>query len=218
MTLAFPVTAAVLAAGLAWPASLLVVAYTTASAPGLRPRPLWLVPLLTVAMAALALAAAARVHPVLVACAACWLAALAVPLAVTDMLVRRLPDPLTAAAFAGTGAFLVAAAVTGSAWPSLVRAGAGAAVVAGLFTVLALARPGSAGLGDAKLALSVGALTGWLGWDVLLSALFASFALTACYGLVLLALRRGTLRTTVPFGPFLLAGCIGAVLLASITV
>jgi leader peptidase (prepilin peptidase) / N-methyltransferase len=216
MTLAFPVTAAVLAAGLAWPASVLVVAYTASSAARLRPH--WLVPILTVVMAALALAAAVRVHPLLVACAACWLAALAVPLALTDALVRRLPDPLTAAAFGGTVVFLVAAAAAGSAWPSLVRAGAGAAVVAGLFLALTLARPGSAGLGDAKLGLSVGALTGWLGWEVLLSALFVAFTLTACYGLVLLALRKGTLRTTVPFGPFLVAGCIGATLLASFSI
>jgi leader peptidase (prepilin peptidase) / N-methyltransferase len=218
MTLAFPVTAAALAAVLAWPASALVLSYTASSSGRLRLRPGWLAPPLAVAMAALTLVVAAAVHPDLVACAACWLAALAVPLAVTDALVRRLPDLLTAAAFAGTAAFLVAAAATGSEWPSLVRAGAGAAIVAGLFLVLALARPGSAGLGDAKLGLSIGALTGWLGWDVLVSALFASFVLTACYGLVLLALRRGTLRTMVPFGPFLLAGCMAAVLLTSLAV
>lgn len=216
MTLAFSVTAAVLAAGLAWPASALVVAYTASSVPGFRLRPRWLMPLLAIAMATLAVLAAVRVHPVLVACAFSWLAACCVPLALTDALVRRLPDPLTGAAFAGTGAFLVAAAAAGRAWPDLARAGAGAAIVAGLFLVLALARPGSAGLGDAKLGLSIGAMTGWLGWGVLVGALFASFALAAVYGVVLLTLRRSTLRGTVPFGPFLLAGCMGAVLLVSV--
>jgi hypothetical protein len=44
-------------------------------------------------------ALAARVHPGLVLAAACWLAACAVPLAFTDAAVRRLPDPLTGAAY-----------------------------------------------------------------------------------------------------------------------
>ena len=41
-----------------------------------------------------------------------WLALLAVPLALVDVAVRRLPDPLTAAAFAGTLALLAVAALT----------------------------------------------------------------------------------------------------------
>jgi leader peptidase (prepilin peptidase)/N-methyltransferase len=218
MTLAFPVTAAVLAAGCGWPASAMVHAYTVpaATAPGDRPLAVRQAPLLVAAaMAILAFAAAWWVHPALVACAACWLAVCAVPLAAIDASARRLPDPLTGVAFGGTGAFLLAAAAYAGRWPDLARAGAGAGAVGALFLLLAVARPGSAGLGDAKLGLSTGALGGWLGWGVLLTALFAGFVLAACYGLWLIGVRKASLRASVPFGPFLLAGCIAAVLLAS---
>ncbi len=176
----------------------------------LGPRPL----LLAAPMAILACAAALFVRPPLVACAACWLAICAIPLAVTDAAVRRLPDELTGAALAGTAAFLIAAAASAGLWPDLARAAVGAACVAGLFVLLALARPGSAGLGDAKLGLSVGALAAWLGWSVLIFALFAGFLLAGCYGLWLIASRRVSLRGSLAFGPFLLAGCFAAVLAA----
>jgi leader peptidase (prepilin peptidase)/N-methyltransferase len=88
--------------------------------------------------------------------------------------------------------------------------------VAGFFVLLALARPGSAGLGDAKLGLSTGALAGWFGWGILLASVFAAFLLAAACGLALIAARRATLRAgSLPFGPFMLAGCLAAVLLAS---
>jgi leader peptidase (prepilin peptidase) / N-methyltransferase len=220
MTLAFPVTAAVLAAGCGWPASAVISAYTVpaGTAPGDRPRlsASRLAPLLAaVPMVTLVFAAAWWVHPALVACAACWLVVCGVPLAAIDASVRRLPDVLTGAAFAGTAALLLAAAAYSGRWPDLARASAGAGVVAGLFLILAVARPGSAGLGDAKLGLSIGALAGWLGWGVLVSALFAGFLLAACYGLWLIGFRKASLRSSVPFGPFLLAGCVAAVLLAS---
>jgi leader peptidase (prepilin peptidase) / N-methyltransferase len=170
--------------------------------------------LLAVPLALLAAAAATLVHPALVAAAACWLVVCAVPLAAIDVAVRRLPDALTGAAFGGTAAFLLAAAAYDGTWPALARAGGGALAVAAFFTVIALARPGSAGLGDAKMGLSVGALAGWLGWDVLVSAVFAGFLLAGVYGLWLLAVRRARLSTTLAYGPFLLAGCLVTVLLA----
>jgi len=124
----------------------------------------------------------------------------------------RLPDALTGACLAGTAACLTAAAAAAGSWPVLGRAAVGALAVAAFFTLLALIRPGSAGLGDAKLGLSTGALAAWFGWTVLLSALFAAFVLAAGYAVWLLASGRTSLRGgSVPFGPFLLAGCLLAV-------
>jgi leader peptidase (prepilin peptidase)/N-methyltransferase len=199
--------AAVLAACCAIPASRAVRAYTQRTI-----NPL----LLTLPMAVLAWLASAWTHPALVACAAAWLAVCAVPLAIIDAREFRLPDPLTMAALGGTAAFLIAAAAATGTWPDLGRSAAGAAALGGLFGVLALARPGSAGLGDAKLGLSLGALTAWLGWGVLAAALLAAFVLAACYGLWLIAGRRATLRTRLPFGPFLLAGALAAVIATSL--
>lgn len=201
-----PASAAVIAACCGLPASRAVRAYTQRTIGPL---------LLAAPMAVLAGLAAWLAHPVLVACAVAWLAVCAVPLAVIDSLAFRLPDPLTMAALGGIAAFAVAAAAASGNWPELGRSAAGAAALGGLFLALALARPGSAGLGDAKLSLSLGALSAWLGWTVLLSALIAAFVLAACYGLWLIASKGATLHARLPFGPFLLAGTLAAVVAAS---
>jgi leader peptidase (prepilin peptidase) / N-methyltransferase len=202
-----PVGAALLAGGCAWPAARLVRAYAA-------PVPVSLVPLLAVAMAAIAVAATQRLQPWPVALAACWLGVCGAPLAAIDAAVRRLPDVLTGAAFAGVAACLALAAGLYHGWPDLGRAGAGAAAVAGFFLLLAVARPGSAGLGDAKLGLGVGALAAWMSWGTVLAAVFAAFVLAALVALALIVSRRAGLSSSVPFGPFLLAGCLAAVLLA----
>lgn len=226
MQLLFPVAAAVATAACGWPASALVVALSAptpaaatpgaadagAGTPPIRPaRPLPVL-LISLVLAALAFGVAVRLHPAAVAAAGCWLAACGVPMAIIDTRHRRLPDVLTGACLAGTAACLTAAAAASGDWAALGRAALGALVVGAFFALLALARPGSAGLGDAKLGLSIGGLAAWLGWTVLLSALFAAFVLAAGYGIWLVGSGRASLRGgSVPFGPFLLAGCLLAV-------
>jgi leader peptidase (prepilin peptidase)/N-methyltransferase len=159
------------------------------------------------------LAASAGLVPVLAAM--CWLAACSVPLALIDARIRRLPDPLTAAAYAGTLALLAVAAAAGAHWGQLGRAAAGGAVLAGCLLALALVGPGAVGLGDVKLAASAGTALAWYGWGLLVAGVFAGLLLAACYGLVLLVLGRATLRHQIPFGPFLLAGTFAAVISAA---
>ena len=186
-----------------------------ALSPGAGPNR-WLLPVLAAAaMSVLAGVAALRLHPAGAAIAGCWLASCGLPLAVIDVRVSRLPDALTAAALAGVGAGLLAAAAESGSWAGLARAAAGAGAVGAFFGLLALIRPGSAGPGDAKLGLSTGALAAWFGWDVLVWSVFAAFALAAATALMLLAARRISFRSgSLPFGPFLLAGCLAVVLLA----
>jgi leader peptidase (prepilin peptidase) / N-methyltransferase len=210
MNLAFAVAAVVIAAAAGWPAIALITEFSGSPSPSRRLSTL----LTALAMAALVLVVTVRLHQLLVASALGWLVLCGVPLAVIDSRVRRLPDVLTGACFAGVAALLVATAATDGLWHNLARAGAGAAIVAAAFALLGLLRPGSAGLGDAKLGLSTGALAAWAGWDILLISVFAAFVLAAGYGVALLATGRASLRDSVPFGPFLLAGCIAAVLLA----
>ena len=165
--------------------------------------------------AALVLLATLRLHQELLAGACGWLVVCGLPLAIIDFRVRRLPDPLTAACAGGIFVLLTASAVAGSRWQDLARAAAGAAATCVFFALLALAKPGSAGLGDAKLGLSTGALAAWFGWGFLLTSVFTAFVLAACYGTGLLIASRASARhRTVPFGPFLLAGCLTVVLLA----
>ena len=125
---------------------------------------------------------AARVHPGLVLAAACWLAACCVALAWIDAVVQRLPDALTGAAYAGTAGFLLAAAAASGRWPDLLRAVLGGLALAAAYLALAVISRSALGLGDVKLAASLGTLTAWAGWPVLIAGAFAGFLLGALYG------------------------------------
>jgi leader peptidase (prepilin peptidase)/N-methyltransferase len=142
-----------------------------------------------------------------------WLVLAAVPLALIDVAVYRLPDPLTAAAFSGTLALLAVAALTGHQPGHLARAAVGAAALACFYLALCLIRPGEMGLGDAKLAASIGIVLGWISWQSLLTGTFAGFALAAVYSGVRLAAHRATWATQLPLAPFVLLGALVALAL-----
>jgi leader peptidase (prepilin peptidase)/N-methyltransferase len=158
----------------------------------------------------------------LVLAAACWLAVCAVPLAFTDLAVSRLPDPLTAAAYAGVVILLLAAAFTapgapatdahGASWGALARAVLGGLALAGCYLLLMIISPSGMSLGDVKLAVSLGTLLAWFGWRVLIAGGAAGFLLGGLGGVVLLASRRADRKQLIPFGPFMIAGTFLAVL------
>jgi leader peptidase (prepilin peptidase) / N-methyltransferase len=157
-------------------------------------------------------AIAARVHPGLVLAAACWLAACCVALAWIDAGVRRLPDILTVPAYAGTTGLLLLAAGAGSPWPDLLRALLGGLALAACYLALGVISRSAIGLGDAKLAASLGTLAAWAGWPTLVAGTFAGFLLGAVYGAALLLSRRAHLGQAIAFGPFMIAGIYLAVL------
>jgi leader peptidase (prepilin peptidase)/N-methyltransferase len=157
-------------------------------------------------------ALAARVHPGLVLAAACWLAVCAVPLAFVDAAVRRLPDRLTIPAYAGTAALLLLAAAVSGPWSPLPRAALGGLALAGFYLLLVVISPSGMGLGDAKLAASLGTLLAWFGWRMLIAGGFAGFLLAGLYAGALLLSGRATSKQHIPFGPFMIAGAVLALL------
>ncbi|HSI92407.1 MAG TPA: A24 family peptidase [Jiangellaceae bacterium] len=134
-------------------------------------------------------------------------ATLGAAMAYVDVAEHRLPDWLTYPAFAGAAGLLaVAAASTG--WTGYGRAWLGALAMTAGFLVLALLRPGELGLGDVKLAASLGLLLGWIGWGQVLLGAFAAFLLGGLYSVGLLLTGRANRRSQIPFGPFMLAGAL----------
>jgi leader peptidase (prepilin peptidase) / N-methyltransferase len=199
-------------------------------APGRRLRPAWAPPgrcpacrarvgppplAVEVSTAVLLGLLGARIHPGVVLAAACWLAVAAVALAWIDAAVQRLPDVLTVPAYAGTAGLLLLAAAAGGHWHSMIRAAAGGLVLAVTYAALAIVSRSAVGLGDAKLAASLGTMLAWAGWPVLVAGTFAGFLLAAGYGLGLLLMRRSSWRQRIPFGPFMIAGAFLALLAAS---
>jgi leader peptidase (prepilin peptidase) / N-methyltransferase len=165
-----------------------------------------------VTMAVLLGVLAARVHPGLVLAAACWLALCAVPLAFIDAAVRRLPDVLTGAAFAGTALLLLAAAAAGGDWHVLARSVIGGIALSGFYLLLVLVSPSGMGLGDVKAAAGLGTMLAWRGWSALIAGGFAGFLFAAVYGVALLIAGRATRKQQIPFGPFMIAGAFLVIL------
>jgi leader peptidase (prepilin peptidase) / N-methyltransferase len=163
------------------------------------------------AAASAAVMAAVGLTPV--AAALCWAALLGVALGFVDAAVHRLPDALTAPAFVGTAVLLTAAALAEGRPGVLPRCLAAALALGALYGGMALVAP--MGLGDAKLAPTLGAVLGWFGWHAVLTGVFAGFLLAGLYGAALLVGRRAKGGDALPFGPFMLLGALLAVLLAA---
>jgi leader peptidase (prepilin peptidase)/N-methyltransferase len=143
----------------------------------------------------------------------CWVAAFGVVLGAVDAAVHRLPDGLTLSAFLGTAVLLVAAA-TAAGTPGVLLRCLGAALAMGAgYGFLALLGP--MGLGDVKLAPTLGALLGWFGWGTVIAGLFAGFLLAGVSAASLLVSGRAGRGSALAFGPFMLTGTLVAVLAAT---
>ena len=143
-----------------------------------------------------------------------YLAAIAVALALIDLDVRRLPNVIVLPSYL-VGLILLAPAVIASGdWGQGLRALAAMAALWLFYRALTVVRPGGMGLGDVKLAGLLGLYLGWLGWDALLIGAFAGFLIGGLAGAALLAARRATGKTAVPFGPYMLLGALIAIFAA----
>jgi leader peptidase (prepilin peptidase)/N-methyltransferase len=127
----------------------------------------------------------------------------------TDLDQRLLPDVITLPLIPITAV----AAVSGSnplVAGDLLPAVAAAIAIPGLLFLLSIPfGAGAIGMGDLKLLVSVGLLTG-LGRATI--GVIAGALLSGVVILALLATRRVTLRSYIPFGPFLIIGAFWSVL------
>ncbi len=137
---------------------------------------------------------------------AVWAGWLLVVLGAIDLARHRLPDALTLPALPMTLAVVLGTAAAhpgfGSAWRALVVS----AVLGLLFWGLATLAPAAMGRGDAKLVPSLGLLTGFVSVPAALLGLVLAFALGAVVSVAGIAVRRLSLRSAIPFGPFLMGG------------
>lgn len=147
-----------------------------------------------------------RMHGGYVLGAACALTVVAVPLAFIDAAVRRLPNPLTGAAYAVTAFGLLLAAAAGDRWHDLARAMLGGLALAGFYLLLAMIYPAGMGAGDIKLAASLGTALAWAGWRALVLGGSAAFLFAAVYSIPLMVAGRLGRKQDIPIGPFMIAG------------
>jgi leader peptidase (prepilin peptidase)/N-methyltransferase len=146
-----------------------------------------------------------------------YFALVSVPLAFTDARERRLPDVVTLPSYVAAALLLGMAALAvpaGGARLLHAAAGMGAALV--FFAALVLVSPRGLGLGDVKLAGLCGGYLGWLSLTAFIAGMLAAWLLAALTAVGLLLARRATRRSEIPFGPFLIAATLLAVLAAPV--
>lgn len=129
----------------------------------------------------------------------------------TDLDQRLLPDVITLPLIPITAVLAVTGVnpfVAGQVLPAVIAAVA----IPGLLYVLSIPfGAGAIGMGDLKLLVSVGLLTGLMRASI---GVIAGALLSGVVILGLLATRRVTLRSYIPFGPFLIIGAFWSVLVA----
>lgn len=91
-----------------------------------------------------------------------------------------------------------------------IRAPILAAIIAGSFflAVILISKGKWMGVGDVKLAVFMGLV---LGWPKIFLALFLAFLIGAFVSAILLILKKKTLKSEIPFGPFLSLATVIAV-------
>jgi leader peptidase (prepilin peptidase)/N-methyltransferase len=85
-------------------------------------------------------------------------------------------------------------------------------LLAAVYLLVHVAAPAAMGAGDVKLALGLGALTGYFGGDVWFLAAIGAPLLTVVIGIVA---RLGWSAMTVPHGPSMCAASVVALALVS---
>ncbi|MGI5213856.1 prepilin peptidase [Plantactinospora sp. CA-290183] len=156
-----------------------------------------------------------RIDDVLPLLAYWWMAAVGIVLGVVDLAVHRLPDRLTALLAVGAGAALTAQTVITHDAGRLTEALASGFGAAFLYLSAALLTAGGIGIGDAKLAFSLGLTVGWTGWPAVLFATALALMLTGITAVALLALKRAYCRDAIPHGPFMVFAAAATIGLAA---
>jgi prepilin signal peptidase PulO-like enzyme (type II secretory pathway) len=141
-----------------------------------------------------------------------YLAAVGSLLAFIDVAVKRLPNPFTLPSYLIGPALLGVAVLVDGHATRLTHAAIGLAVLWALYAAQHLFAPGAIGWGDVKLSGVLGLYLGWLGASAWWFGVLAGFVLGGLYATGVLVSRRGSRKSEIPFGPFMLAGTLVGIL------
>lgn len=181
--------------------------------PGRGPRPLHArIPLMEIATGLLFAITALRIGPHAGLIAFLYVVAVGWVLGIIDMQCKRLPNALTYTSYPIALGLLGIAAAIDRRGDDYRRALIGMGIFFAFYAFLWLVYPAGLGLGDVKLSGVLGLYLGWLGWGAWAVGLFLGFMLGGVLSGLLLAIGRANRKTRIPFGPFMLAGAMIAVL------
>jgi leader peptidase (prepilin peptidase)/N-methyltransferase len=130
-----------------------------------------------------------------------------------DARTRFLPSAIIWPSYAVVGVALIGASSGSGDWGALRRAAIAGVIGFVVFYVLWFVFPSGVGFGDVRLSGLLGLALGWLGWGEFISGLYGGFFIGAIVGIGLIVARVMKRKQMVPFGPFMLIGALGGVLL-----
>ncbi len=137
-----------------------------------------------------------------------YLNAVCLLLGYVDARTRLLPTQLIAPSYVVIVALLLLAGAADHSVDGLSTAFQGWLVMGGFYFVMWRVGPPGLGYGDVRLSGLLALCLGYLGWGELITGLYAGFLLGGLGSVVLVLARRITLKTHIPFGPFMILGAL----------
>jgi leader peptidase (prepilin peptidase) / N-methyltransferase len=135
-----------------------------------------------------------------------------VALSLIDLDTFLLPKKVHYPTLIATAVLLAAAAVIDADWQGAREAAIGSLGAFALLFVIHFVSPRGMGFGDVRLAALLGLVLGWIELGAVPLGLFLGFLLGAVVGVGLMLGGRKGRKDRIPFGPFLAAGALLAVL------
>ena len=133
---------------------------------------------------------------------------LGVALSAIDFQMHKLPNVLNGALYLTGLVLLTLDALLNHRWEHLRSALISSIALSAFFWLVNLISKGGMGMGDVKLAASIGLYMGYISALSVYVAAMASFALGSIVGVVIIIWRKGDRKTALPFGPFMIAGAL----------
>ena len=146
------------------------------------------------------------------------IAVLGPPLFVIDLREQRLPNILVGATAAWLVGCAIAQGLVDQSYVTPLRAFACGIAASSALLALAMLTGGGMGMGDVKLAGTLGLATGLVAWSTAFTGLLLAFLIGGVAAVILMAIGRAPRGTAIAFGPMLLAGAFVSVLLAALPV
>lgn len=143
-----------------------------------------------------------------------WLVAHGVAIGLIDIAVQRVPNVLALTSYLGVTVLLATASVVDHHPLGLVRAVLGGIGLAAFYGLVAAASRGGLGLGDVKLAATLGTALGWVGVNTLIAGTLLGMLLASATGLVVVITGRLRWKQHYAFGPFLVLSALATLILA----
>lgn len=140
------------------------------------------------------------------------LIAFGIPLSIIDVREHRLPNVLTGSLLLSTLCLVTGSTITVHNHHRLIESFVGALSLPTFYILVSLMTNGGVGIGDVKLSISVGLISGYFGWSVLWISTFLAVATGAIFSISSMIIGKVSAKDAIPFGPFILLGQLLALL------